>query len=296
MESDINEAFMLRIIIAILLLLVILVIGLQLWRWSDTRAADAVWAQLADAPPMLPPVFDPASVEELPEPARRFFRFAIAPGTPLSRVAEIEMGGEIGLGDRDAPGYQPMEARQILASPDGFVWRVRAGSGLMRMTGSDGMAGERSWVRFWLLGLVPIVRAGGTDDHRRASFGRVVAEAAFWAPTALLPDNGVTWEEVDADTARATIRRGDLVQTVDVRVDADGRPLSVVIPRWTDANPDRVFRIQPFGGTLDDFREVDGYRLPFSVDGGNFFGTEDYFPFFRARVQAIRMLPQDRRP
>jgi hypothetical protein len=64
----------------------------------------------------------------------------------------------------------------------------------------------------------------------------------------------------------------------------------VSIPRWTNANPDREFRLQPFGGTLSDFREVGGYRVPFRVDGGNFFGTEDYFPFYRAEVEAIRFL------
>lgn len=56
----------------------------------------------------------------------------------------------------------------------------------------------------------------------------------------------------------------------------------------------RVHLLVAFRPEADDRlnREVDGYRLPFSVDGGNFFGTEDYFPFFRARVRAIRVLPQ----
>jgi hypothetical protein len=283
---------MLGIALALIVVLAVLAIGLQLWRWSDDRVASAAWAHLAASPTPLPPVFDPASVETLPEPARRFFRFVISPGAPLSRTVEIEMQGEIGLGDRNAPGYRPMEARQILAPPEGFAWRVRAGSGLMQVSGSDGMAGDRSWVRFWLLRLIPIVRAGGDPDNLRSSFGRLVAESAFWAPAALLPENEVAWEAVDADTARATVRRGDLVQTVDIQVDADGRPLAVVIPRWTDANPEAVFRNQPFGGTLDDFREVDGYRLPFSVDGGNFFRTDAYFPFFRARVRTIRIVPQ----
>jgi hypothetical protein len=117
----------------------------------------------------------------------------------------------------------------------------------------------------------------------------VVAEAAFWTPAFLLPRPGVAWSAVDADTARATVTHADLVQQVDIRVAPDGQPLWVCIPRWSNANPERVFRVQPFGGELSDFRTVDGYRLPFRVEGGNFFGTDDYFPFYRARVTEVRM-------
>jgi hypothetical protein len=38
---------------------------------------------------------------------------------------------------------------------------------------------------------------------------------------------------------------------------------------------------------MSDFREVNGYRLPFHVEAGNMFGTEDYFPFFVANVSDV---------
>lgn len=63
----------------------------------------------------------------------------------------------------------------------------------------------------------------------------------------------------------------------------------VSILRWTNANPAEVFKMQTFGGELGDFREVSGYRRAFRVDGGSFFGTPDYLPFYRARVKSIRV-------
>ncbi len=259
------------------------------WRLADDAATARAWRDLAASAPAQPGVFDPTQVDGLPDPARRFFLFAIRPGARLSTVAEITMGGELSLGTRDAPGYQPMQAKQILAAPAGFVWKVRAGSGAMRMSGSDGMAGGSSWTRFRLLGLVPVARAGGDADHLRSSFGRAVAEAMFWAPAALLPRPGaVAWDALDADTARATVTHGELRQQVIVRVDAAGRPLWVSLPRWSNANPDHAWREQPFGGRVADFREVDGFRVPFTVEGGNFFGTDAFFPFYKARVQALR--------
>lgn len=69
------------------------------------------------------------------------------------------MEGELSLGTKQDPKYQPMRAKQILAAPHGLLWRVSAGNGAMRLSGSDGMVADRSWTRFWLLGLVPVVRA-----------------------------------------------------------------------------------------------------------------------------------------
>jgi hypothetical protein len=43
-----------------------------------------------------------------------------------------------------------------------------------------------------------------------------------------------------------------------------------------------------FGGELSEFRTASGYCLPFRVDGGNFFGTAEYVPFYKARVTAAR--------
>src|SRR5690606_17931542 len=119
------------------------------------------------------------------------FLYTIGEGVPLRTVAEIEMEGEIGLGDRFDPRYLAMRGHQVIAPPHGFVWKLEAGSGMMSMAGSDGFVGSRSWVRFWLLKFLPVVRKGGNPDHVRSAFGRVVAESVFFAPAALLPGEGV---------------------------------------------------------------------------------------------------------
>ncbi len=254
------------------------------WRASDHRADRAEAQRLVRYQPSGPERFDPTHVADLPKPARRFFGFAIAPGTPLWTVAEIEMTGQFALGDQDAPNYMQMTAQQTLAAPHGFVWSMRAGRGAMRASGSD----SGRWTRFWVMGLAPVARSGGTSDHARSAFGRYVSEAVFWTPAALLPGQGVRWEAVDESTARVIVTRGNLSQSVDVTVDADGRPGKVQFPRWTNANPEKAFRLQPFGGYLSEFRTFDGFTLPTHVEAGNHFGTEDYFPFFIADVHDVR--------
>lgn len=267
------------------------VLSLRLGRAADDDARAAAWQRLAAAAPAPRATFDPARLEGLPEPARRFLGFAIAPGTPIATVAEFTMGGRFAPGTREAPGWLPMRARQVLAAPQGFVWALDAGSGATRIVGSDGLDGRQSWTRFRLAGLLPVARLGGGPDHRRAAFGRAVAEAVFWTPAAALPGPGVRWEEIDVDTARVAFAHDGLEQAVDVHVAPDGRPIWIRFERWSDANPQRRYRLQPFGGRLSDFREVQGYRVPFRVEAGNFFGTPQHFVFYDARIAQMRFLP-----
>ncbi len=253
------------------------------WRQLDRRADRAEMGRLIALQPSEPDRFSAEMVADLPEPARRYFLFAIAEGTPLYTVARLEMEGQFGMGDKATPNYQPMQARQVLAAPEGFIWTMSGGAGAMRMSGSD----SGTWTRFWLFGIAPVARAGGTPDHIRSAFGRYASEAIFWTPAAVLPGPNVTWEPVAEDVARMTMRRGGLAQSVDVTVDPDGRPRHVSFMRWSDANPDKVHRLQPFGGYLSEFREFGGFRLPTHVEAGNMFETEDYFPFFIANVTDI---------
>ncbi len=272
-----------NLILAFVLLFLFVLPALLVLRLMDLGADRAEWNRLAALQPPAPRRFDPEMVSGLPEPARRYFTHAIRPGTPLLPVAEIHMTGRFSLGSKSKPSYRPMEAHQILAAPQGFVWAMRLRGG-MPVSGSD----SAFWTRFRILGLIPVARLGGNADHARAAFGRYVAEAAFWTPAALLPGPGVTWEAAGPDTARVTIRHGVLAQAVDITMDAAGCPVSVSFQRWSDANPEKRHRLQPFGGILSDFRDVEGFRLPFRVEGGNMFGTDDFFPFYLAEVTGIR--------
>lgn len=269
--------------IFILGLLVLGLIALIVWREADRRADAREMARLAGVQPDKPKRFDPAMVADLPEPARRFFTFAIAEGTPLNTVARIEMQGRFSLGNKASPEYMQMRATQVLAAPEGFVWAMRGGAGAMRLAGSD----SGRWTRFWLAGLVPVARLGGDPDHARAAFGRYVAEAVFWTPAAVLPSDHVSWAAVSTDTARMTMRKGALSQSVDVQVNAEGQPVQVSFDRWSDANPEKRYQFQRFGGYLSEFRDFGGFRLPTRVEAGNFFDTEDYFPFFIVDVTEV---------
>jgi hypothetical protein len=270
-----------RILLFCALALVLVV--LAGWRCSDHRADRMEMAHLLALQPKVPMLFDYAMIANLPEPAQRYFRFTIAQGTPLLPVAKLSMTGLFSLGDKDQPNYMKMQAHQVLAPPHGFVWKMRAQSGHLRVSGSD----SSGWLRFWIGGIMPVARVGTSKNLTRSAYGRSVAEAVFWAPAALLPGPDVVWDKVDVDTAKVSVRHAGNEQSVQITLASDGQPLSVSFVRWSNANPEKKYREQPFGGYLSKFKKVQGYQIPTHVEAGNFFGTDAYFPFFIADVTEI---------
>ncbi len=263
-------------------LLILTICSLLTWYLAERHTIRELWKQIVDQNKSLTGSFDLSMIEGLPEPARRYFSYTIEPGTLLSQTIELEMKGELCLGRRDKHSCRQFTAGQLLSS-HGLIWNVRAGV----MSGSDGFTADRSWTRFWLLGAIPLVRAGNNSDHYRSALGRVIAERAFWLPSSLLPGSNVRWEAIDESSARAIVTLNGLVQAVDITVADNGEPTMVIIDRWSNENLEREFRLQPFGGELSEFKTFDGYRLPTRVVGGNHFGTPDYFPFYRVNVTGV---------
>lgn len=228
--------------------------------------------------------FDPAEVAHLPEVARRYFAHAIAPGTPLFTVALLEMEGTFLLGDKASHQSYAMTAREVIRAPDEFVWLPRLSNGPVTVSGSDGLVAGAAWTRFFVAGTIPVASVETSPDMARSAGFRGAAEAALWLPSTLLPQRGASWEEAGPDKARVTIQGGGHPITLLLTVDANGAVRELVGQRWSNANADKVFRLQPFGGTVTAERHFEGFTIPSEVAMGNHHGTADYVPFFQARI------------
>ncbi|MFN4128869.1 MAG: DUF6544 family protein, partial [Paracoccaceae bacterium] len=253
-----------KIILLVFAALLLAAVALGLWVHArDQAQARAIWAALEGAREVDPPPYDPAMVADLPEVAQRYFARAITPGTPLHRMVRLEMVGSFIMNGT----AMPMTARQILAPPGhGFVWQAEVGTGLMRFAGSDGFyapAGGAvdSWTKFWLRGLIPLARIGGTSDHQSAAATRVMLES-IWAPASLLPQFGAEWVQTGPDSAEVRFAGARGIEPMQIALDAEGNPLEVWALRWTDANPEKVHRLQPFGGKMLEMTRHQGFLIP----------------------------------
>ena len=230
--------------------------------------------------------FDPSMVADLPEPARRYFLHAIAPGAPLVGPVRLAMSGTMRLGPQQP--WLPLRARQVLAPPAGFVWNAVVGEGLKRFAGADSYANGQGRVAFRLWDLVPVVRAGGPDVTRSAR-GRLAIES-IWQPAALLPQRGVVWSAIDDGSARATVTVDDTSIPLTLAIAPDGSLRSVVMERWGNLSTDGTFGSLPFGAEVRADHTFGGYTVPSDLSVSWWYGTDRAFCFFRVQVTRATFL------
>jgi hypothetical protein len=273
-----------RVFAILMLLLATIVVVLGSLRILHDREIERLWETLRMPPGAT--LFDPGSVAHLPDPAQRYLRHAIAPGTRLARSVVIEMQGRIGL--KPGADMLPFQARQILATPDGLIWRAVVGEGIRQITGSDRfVAGEGAM--HWFIGYaIPLVRAGGVDVSRSAA-GRVALEAPMMLPSALLPEAGARWEAIDARSARVYLQIGSEQLALLIAVAPDGRLERVEMPRWDaegmDGKPGYVLWV---GDQLTEERTFGGYTIPVRMRATKRAGTPQADAFFEAEIKSAQ--------
>lgn len=202
--------------------------------------------------------FEPRRLDGLPTPVVRYFTFALTPGQPLVRRAELRFTGSF-ASKPDA--WAPFTSRQyVRAIPPGFVWDARIRMiPLMPVFVRDSYVGGEGSMRGAIASLIPVVDQHGTPEMAAASLQRFLAEAV-WLPTSLLPRNGLEWSALDDSTARVTLTDGPTTVSLDVRFGERGEITGVSTDRYRDVKGTPV--LTRWVGTHADYKRVDGMMIP----------------------------------
>jgi hypothetical protein len=191
---------------------------------------------------------------ELPDPVRRYFETALPDDARPIRTARLEQRGELRLGEE----WRPFAATEhVTADPPGFVWEGRVEvAPFVDARVVDAYQDGRGSLRATVFG-VPVAGADSTPEVDEAELLRYLSEAV-WVPTALLPRAGVTWEGLDGERARATLRDGDTTATLTFKFDGDGRVERVHGRRYRQETDDHALWV----GYFDDYERRDGFLVP----------------------------------
>lgn len=200
-----------RVLIIAFALAAVLFVGARLYgahRWNaETRRLRARLD--AARVPVRPRTVDFRALEDLPAPLGRYFRLVLSEGQPMVSGVRVRHTGTFNRGESENL-WKPFTSDQVVVTHrPGFDWngRVAITPGLPVRVHDAYVAGE-GVLHASIFGLFTVAGMRGTGDIAEGELMRFFAEAA-WYPTALLPSQGVRWEDADDRSAYATLHEGN---------------------------------------------------------------------------------------
>jgi hypothetical protein len=254
----------------------------QTHRHDMTHRARVIGRLLREPLPRpAPATFDPASLAELPEPARRWLEHSLEPGTALVDALEIQMHGEILLGH-----WRAFTATEAIVPDAGFVWAAHTRLAGLSVRGFDSYAMGQGIMRWRALGLVPLQSAEGYDVTRSAA-DRLAAESVL-LPASLV---SATWRPgPDADSATYQRHFGNRHARgkATIRVAPDGQLLGVSMRRW--GRPlGKEYAEHLFDVSFSGEYTIGGMVLPDAMSAGWVDADGRRQEFFRAFIDAVQL-------
>lgn len=249
------------------------------WRHTS-RQARKIAAGLDVPHATNPATFDPAQVDRLPEPARRWLTHAIAPGTTLPAAVELRMHGEIRL-DR----WRRFTATQALVPDAGFVWAARTRQPGLPISGFDSFAQAHGIMTWRLAGVLPV--QSRSDSRVTLSAADRLAAEAVLVPSALIDATWVPGPDEDSATYLRQFGDHHWRNEATVRVAPDGRLTGVSMHRWGEPASEPFGRYQ-FEVIFDSEVEVDGLRIGDGIRAAWLDRRGRRQEFYRATIDAAR--------
>lgn len=211
--------------------------------------------------PPAPARFESAEIDGLPAPVQRYFRLVLQEDQPMVTAVSLTHTGTFNMGEA-ADNWKPFTSTQrVITQRPGFDWdgRVAMLPGVSVHVHDAYVAGE-GILHAAVGGLLTVADLRGTREVAQGELMRFFAEAA-WYPTALLPSQGVRWEAVDAQSARATLQDGELTLTLLFRFNAEGL-IDTVRAEARGRTVGTAVVPTPWQGRFWNYEVRDGLRVP----------------------------------
>lgn len=247
------------------------------WRWN--RATATVVSQFTG--PSTSDTYHESALAGLPAPVRQYFRTVLKNGQPIVQSVVATQEAEFFI-NRD---WHPLRATQhFRAGPPAFVWDATISMApLVPARVRDSYLNGHGAMRASLYGAWTLVDQSALHELNLGTLQRFLAEAV-WFPTALLPSSAVTWQPVDDQSARATLRDGDNSVALLFEFDASGMVQTISGDRFKEVNGSYV--MQRWEVACSEPAERSGMLIPTRcevawVDNG----VRE--PYWRGRISAI---------
>ena len=251
------------------------------FRWqSDT---DKLRAKLTNGRRTIKPlIYDQKELEGLPAPVQRFFRTVLKDGQAIASAVKLSQQGLFNMNETEDK-WSPFTATQFaIAQRPGFDWdaRIQMTPGVNAFVHDTYLLGEGS-LHASLLGLFTVANMHGAPENNQGELLRFLAETP-WYPTALLPSQGVRWDAIDNNSARATLTDGATTVSLVFQFNAEG---AIATCRAEARYRDKLTAM-PWCGRFWEYSVRNGMLIPLEGEVGWEY-PEGIRLYFKGRITEI---------
>ncbi len=242
------------VIIIVLVLLSLLTVAKTLF---NRRAKAEVNQILSTVKPDSGAVIEASELDTLPGCVAKWLERSKVIGQERIHFVYLAQQGRMRLSPEQK--WIPLQAVQYINVDDpGFVWIAHAKmapfTGMyvrdMYYKGQGSMKGK-------LFALIPVVNAQPGPEMNQGVLLRFLAEM-IWYPSAALQDY-IIWEEIDANSARATMTWQGVSADMIFYFNDQGDMISSLASRYQEVNGH--FELHDWGGIAREYKDFSGIRL-----------------------------------
>ncbi|MCL6611530.1 MAG: hypothetical protein K6T66_08325 [Peptococcaceae bacterium] len=198
-----------------------------------------------------------ADLEGLPPVVRKWMENSGVLGR--ERIVAVRLKQKASMRIKEGGPWMPADVQQYFRVDDpGFIWKARVNMApLLYFAGRDSYHDGRGHMLIKVLSLIKVADARGKEISQGAML-RYLAETC-WFPSAAL-SKYIKWEEVDANSARATMTCGGITASGVFTFNREGEVVSFVAQRYGDFNGQ--YLMKTWIVNMSKHKEFNGIRIP----------------------------------
>jgi hypothetical protein len=204
-----------------------------------------------------------ARFNTLPEPVRRYLRYAIREDAPAIRTARLEHRGKFRTGPNER--WLAIKGTQhFTVGEPGFIWNATVlPLPFISVRARDSLIAGRGNMLVKVKAFFTIADASGPEIDQGSRL-RWLAECV-WFPYAFVGDS-IEWEPIDDRSAQARLRCDGLPVAAVFEFDEKGKPCRLRAQRYRDVGHGKAPVLTAWCGEYANYRVFGSFQVPTSVD------------------------------
>jgi hypothetical protein len=245
-----------------LIILIFVIFSFAAWQFNGHIEKETE-SLLSQVNPVDADVITEEMTASLPAPVQRWMGNIGIIGMKPIHTAYFEQRARMKLKPDQAEWYPAEVVQYVTMDRPGFLWKVNMKMfSALNVAGRDRFQDGQGSMTIKIGSLIPVVNAANDRKTNQSTLQRYLMELV-WYPTAVFSPY-ITWEEIDENTAKATMTYNGVSGSATFYFDDSGNLLKVSAFRYKSSDENAV-KAECIGETKE-IRVVDGIKIPTKVN------------------------------